>query len=199
MVTKDKRFDAYIAKSAPFAQPILKHLRELVHASCPDVVETMKWSAPSFEYKGILCGMAAFKQHCAFGFWKHELVIGGDARADQAMGSFGRITQVSDLPSKTEFARLMKKAIKLNEDGVKAVRQKTRPKQPIEMHPDLAAALAKSKKARATFEAFSPSHQREYLEWIAEAKQDATRARRLATTIEWLEQGKSRHWKYERK
>jgi uncharacterized protein YdeI (YjbR/CyaY-like superfamily) len=196
MRTRDPRFDAYIAKSAPFARPILRHLREVVHAACPDVVETLKWSSPSFEYEGILCGMAAFKEHCVFGFWKHELVVGDDARAREAMGSFGRLTKLADLPSKAVLVRYVKRAMQLNEAGVNIVRAKSRPKSSARMHPAFEAALAKSKKALATFEAFSPSHRREYLEWIAEAKAADTRQRRIATAIEWLAQGKPRNWKY---
>jgi uncharacterized protein YdeI (YjbR/CyaY-like superfamily) len=196
MGTRDPRFDTYIRKSAPFARPILAHLREQVHASCPEVVEVLKWSHPSFEYHGILCGMAAFKAHCTFGFWKHTLVVEGDERALEAMGSFGRITQLSDLPSKAILARYVKKAMGLNQRGVKLARPKHASKPPPRMHPEFAAALAKNQRAAAVFKAFSPSHQREYLEWIGEAKGADTRQRRIATAIEWLAQGKPRNWKY---
>lgn len=198
MVRKDRRVDAYITKAPEFARPILNHLRAVVHQSCPDVVETLKWGHPSFEYKGILCGMAAFKAHCAFGFWKHELVVGatGD-KAREAMWSFGRLTKVADLPAKPALARFVKKAMKLNDDGVKVVRAKTAPKKPMPMHPTFKAALARHAKTRAVFEAFSPSAQREYLEWIGEAKSEDTRERRLAQAIEWISAGKKRNWKYE--
>src|ERR1700741_3742906 len=135
MGKKDPRVDAYIAKSAEFARPILVHLRTVVHQACPDVEETLKWSMPSFEYKGLLCGMAAFKQHCTFGFWKHTLVVGDDAKAKEAMGSFGSLKQLSDLPSKTELARYVKKAMKLNDDGVKGRKPKHKPKPLPTMHP----------------------------------------------------------------
>ena len=197
MGKKDARFDAYIKKAAPFAQPILTKLRERIHAACPDVVETVKWGHPSFEYKGILCGMAAFKQHAAFGFWKHDLVVGKDAKAKEAMGSFGRITSLADLPPAARFAGLVKKAMELNDAGVKVVRDKTRKKKPISMHPDFEKALARDAKARAQFAAFSPSGQREYMEWIGDAKQDATRERRIATAVAWIAQGKARNWKYQ--
>ncbi len=197
MSKRDPRVDAYIQKRAEFARPILAELRERVHASCPDVVETLKWSHPSFEYKGILCGMAAFKEHAVFGFWKHKLVVGDDPKANEAMGSFGCLKKLSDLPSKSNFASLVKKAMKLNDDGVKVVRDKTKKKKPIAMHPAFRAALAKNKKALAHFEAFSPSAQREYMEWIQDAKQDATRERRLRDAIEWLSEGKQRNWKYQ--
>ena len=196
MGTRDPRIDVYIAKSAAFARPILAHLREIVHAGCPEVVETMKWSHPSFEYKGVLCGMAAFKQHCAFGFWKETLVVGDDAKAKAAMGSFGRLQELSDLPSKAALLRYVKRAKQLNHDGVKVVRAKTRPKKPVAMHPKLKAALAKEKKALANFEAFTPGQQRDYLEWIAEAKAEDTRDRRIAQAVEWISAGKTRNWKY---
>jgi uncharacterized protein YdeI (YjbR/CyaY-like superfamily) len=195
--TKDPRFDAYIETSAPFARPILRYVRAVVHAACPDVVETMKWSSPSFEYHGILCGMAAFKAHCAFGFWKHELVLAQvDAKSREAMGSFGRITSLDDLPSKTVLTRYIAKAMKLNEDGVKVERAKTVPKKPLRAPPELSAALARNAKARAAFAAFPPSHKREYVEWIAEAKGADTRARRVAQAIEWMAAGKPRNWKH---
>lgn len=198
MVTRDPRIDAYIEKAAPFAQPILKQLRAAVHDACPDVVETLKWSSPSFEYKGILCGMAAFKAHCVFGFWKHKLVFGDiDDKARTAMGSYGRLTSQSELPPKAELKRLIKKAMKLNDDGVKAVRDKTtKKKKAPSMPPELEAALRRNKKAREHFASFSPSHQREYMEWIGEAKGEDTRQRRLETALEWIADGKPRHWKY---
>jgi uncharacterized protein YdeI (YjbR/CyaY-like superfamily) len=196
---RDPRVDAYIKKAAPFAQPILADIREVVHASCPDVEEAMKWSFPHFVYKGMLCSMAAFKQHAAFGFWKGSLVI-GTGKGPDAMGQFGRITRRSDLPSKRVLAAYVKKAAALNEQGVKVARtpKKNAPKA-IALPADLAAALKKNAKAQVTFDALSPSHKREYLEWITEAKAEATRQRRLAQTIEWLAQGRSRNWKYERK
>ena len=194
MGTRDKRVDAYIEKAAPFAQPILAHLREVVHEACPEVVETLKWRSPSFEYKGLLAGMASFKAHCVFGFWKHEQVVGSSRLADAAMGSFGRITAMADLPSKRELTRLIKVARKLNDDGVKAVRRKT-VKGPFKVPPELAAALARNARARATFDGFPPSKQRDYVEWIVEAKRPETRAKRIAQAVVWLAEGKKRHWK----
>jgi uncharacterized protein YdeI (YjbR/CyaY-like superfamily) len=195
MPTRDPRVDALIEKAAPFARPILREVRKRVHASCPQVVETVKWKHTSFEYHGILCGVAAFKQHCAFGFWKHDLVVGTDHDALDAMGSFGRITKVSDLPPKAAFSAMMKKAMRLNEKGVKSVRPKHRPR-PVTLHEDFKAALARNKAARATFDAFPPSQKREYTEWIQDAKQDDTRARRVSQAVEWLAEGKRRNWKY---
>ena len=200
MGTRDPRVDAYIARSADFAKPILTHLREVVHAACPDVEETIKWSFPNFTYKGMLCSMASFKQHCSFGFWKGALVVGessGDGTGERAMGQFGRITALSDLPSKKVLTGYIKEAMRLNEAGVKSpTRSKPKAKKELPMPDDLSKALRKNKKALATFENFSPSHRREYIEWITEAKGEDTRNRRLATAVEWMADGKPRNWKY---
>ena len=196
MGTRDPRVDAYIAKAADFARPILMHIRDVVHEACPDVEEDLKWSTPSFMCKGILCGMAAFKQHATFGFWKHDLVT-GSPRVEGSMG-FGRLAKVSDLPPKKELIAYVKKAAALNEAGVKPARapMKRAPQPPAKAPADLLAALRKNKKAHATFEAFSPSAKREYVEWITDAKTDETRARRLKTAVEWIAEGKHRNWKY---
>jgi uncharacterized protein YdeI (YjbR/CyaY-like superfamily) len=196
MPKKDPRIDAYIAKSAEFARPILKHLRAVVHEGCPDVEETMKWSMPHFDYAGgPLAGMAAFKAHCAFGFWKGSLIVPGSG---EAMGQFGKITKVGDLPKDKVLVGYVKKAANLNEDGVKVQRPVKHPKKEIPMPADLAAALKKNAKARATFEDFSPSHKREYLEWITGAKAEATRVRRLDTAIDYMSAGKPLNWRYQR-
>lgn len=201
MATRDARIDAYIAKSPEFAQPILKHLRDVVHAAVPDVEETMKWSVPHFDYNGTMCNMAAFKAHCAFGFWKGTLVTGNTEKAREAAGSMGRITSIKDLPPKKELIALVKKAAKLNEEGVKTPTRGSErvPKPELPMPADLAAALGRNKKAKAAFDAFPPSHRREYIEWITGAKGEDTRKRRVAQAIEWMAEGKSRNWKYERK
>ena len=199
MGSRDPRIDTYIAKAAPFAQPILQRIREVVHEACPEVEETMKWSMPTFVYAGgILAGMAAFKQHASFGYWKHALVMGEDAQRD-GMGSYGKMATLKDVPSKRRLVADIRRAMQLNEAGVKTPgpRKTAAPKPPVEAPPELAAALAKNRKARATFEAFAPSHRREYVEWITGARRDETRARRLAQAIEWLAEGKRRHWKYE--
>lgn len=197
MPSRDPRIDAYIEKSADFAKPILRHLRDVVHEACPDVEEKMKWSFPHFDYKGMMCSMASFKEHCTFGFWKPELVL-GDAAKEGGMGQFGRITSVKDLPAKKVLIGYVKKAMRLNDEGVKPKRaQKPRkPRAKVEVPHDLTAALKKSAKARATFEAFTPSHRREYVEWISEAKREETRARRIAQAVEWMAEGKARNWKY---
>jgi uncharacterized protein YdeI (YjbR/CyaY-like superfamily) len=199
MGTRDPRVDAYIAKSANFAKPILTHIREIVHTACPDVVETTKWSMPFFEYRGPLANMSAFKEHVGFGFWKGALVVGrGSADDERTMGQFGRITSIEDLPTKKELVALIKKAAKLNEEGVK-VEKKKAPRPELPVPAELAVALAKNKQARANFEAFPPSHKREYNEWIGEAKREETRAARVAQAIEWIAEGKSRNWKYEKR
>ena len=197
MGTKDSRVDAYIAKSAAFAQPILVHLRQQVHDNCPEITETIKWSMPHFDYKGgIFCGIAAFKAHCAFGFWLGDL-LKIDAKANKAMGDFGRLTSLTDLPDDKEFARIFKAAMKLHDAGAK-LPSRTKPKEKVELLvPDyFAAAVKKNKKAYAVFENFTPSKKREYVEWITEAKTEATRDKRMAQAVEWISEGKIRNWKY---
>jgi uncharacterized protein YdeI (YjbR/CyaY-like superfamily) len=194
MATKDPRVDAYIAKSADFAKPILIHLRELAHKACPEVEETLKWQMPHFLYKGILFGMAAFKRHCMVHFWKSELVLGKGGGSEQ----FDRITTLSDLPGERALLGFMRKAVELNETGVKKEPAKRKPQEKLVVPDYFAAALKKNKKAHEAFENFSYSHKKEYLEWITDAKRDETRQKRIATAIEWIEKGKSRNWKYER-
>jgi hypothetical protein len=199
MATKDARIDAYIAKSADFAQPILAHLRALVHAGCPEVEETMKWSFPHFLHRGILCSMAAFKQHCSFGFWKGELVLGKSpgGATGEGMGQFGRITALSDLPPDKVLIGYIRQAVRLNEAGVKrAAPPRAKEKRALRIPTDLTAALKKQPKALATFERLRPSHKQEYVEWITEAKREETRKKRLVTAIEWMAEGKPRYWKY---
>jgi uncharacterized protein YdeI (YjbR/CyaY-like superfamily) len=201
MSTIDKRVDAYIANSAEFAQPILEHLRQLVHRACPEVEETIKWRFPCFMYKGMLGSMASFKQHCTFGFWKHALIINQNpaakAKAEEAMGHMGRITSLSDLPPDKVLVGYIKQAIQLNEQGIKVPRpEKPKPNRNLPVPRILADALKRNKKAERTFENFSPSHKREYIEWITEAKREDTRRKRLATTVAWLTEGKPRNWKY---
>lgn len=196
MGRRDSRIDAYIDNAAPFARPILTHLRKVVHAGCPDVEETIKWGSPHFDYKGVMCGMSAFKEHCAFGFWKGSLLKGLGSKSTEAMGQFGRIRTVDDLPDEKALVRLVKQAAALNDSGIKAPLRKNPPKAPVKTPPDLLAALKKNRRALAAFEAFPPSHRREYIEWITEAKRDETRRRRLETAVSWMAEGKPRNWKY---
>ncbi|MDI9240135.1 YdeI/OmpD-associated family protein [Lysobacter sp. LF1] len=196
-MTTDPRVDAYIAQSAAFAQPLLGWLRETVHTACPEVEETVKWGMPSFTYRGkILCNMAAFKEHVSFGFWHGRQIVGAEGR-DDAMGQFGRITRRGELPGKREMAGYVKQAMALIDSApTRAPAKKAKPKPEAAVPDDLAAALRRNAKARATFEGFAPSYRRDYIEWITEAKREDTRARRLAQTLEWLAEGKSRNWKY---
>jgi len=203
MPKRDPRVDAYIAKSADFAKPILTHFRAVVDAACPDATENIKWSTPSWDYAGsLLCSMAAFKQHCSFGFWKANLLtLNGKPVGIGADGQLSHITSVKDLPSRAVLVKLVKQAARLNADGVKesvmSGRSRT-PKPPLPVPEDFQRALARNRKARDTFAAFPPSHQREYIEWIAGAKREETRAERLATSLQWLAEGKPRNWKYMR-
>jgi hypothetical protein len=190
-----------MARSAPFAKPILSYIRKAVHAGCPAVEETMKWRFPHFVYKGMLCSMASFKEHCAFGFWKGPLLghDGPGAKSSEAMGQFGRITSVDDLPGSRQLVALVRKAAALNDQGVKVPRKKSAAKPPPTAPADFMKALRLNARALAAFNAFSASHKREYIEWITEAKSHGTRQRRMATAVGWLSEGKSRNWKYERK
>ncbi len=200
-MSRDPRIDAYIAKSADFAKPILTYLRNAVHAAVPGVQETIKWGMPHFQYKGNMCAMAAFKEHVKFGFWKGSLVIPADKRVEDASGmnAFGQLTSVKDLPPARTLAAYLEQAARLNDDGVKApqfVNRKKRP--PLKAPPYLTAAVKKNGKALATWKALPPSGRREYIEWVTGAKTDATRQKRLATTVEWLAEGKPYNWKYRR-
>ena len=193
MATTDPRVDAYIEKAADFAKPILKEIRTRVHEACPDCEETMKWSTPAFDYNGPMCGMAAFKAHCMLGFWKAPLVVGG---ADPH-NRFRQLKSVADLPAKKAMAVLIRKAMALNDEGIIVERAPRTKKAPAPLPPDLAAALQKNKKARTAFDAFSPSHKREYIEWITDAKRGETRLKRVQTAVQWIAAGKARNWKYQ--
>jgi len=192
--------DSYIKKAKPFAQPILKHLRKLVHQACPAVEETIKWGFPHFTYKGILCSMAAFKGHCAFIFWKGKLLKDPQQVLDNcrvhSMGQLGPLTSLKDLPSDSILFAYLQEALQLNEEGI-TLAKKPPKKKALTIPDDFLAALNKNKAALKTFESLTPSKKKDYMDWITEAKQKATRAKRLATSVEWLSQGKSRHWKYE--
>ncbi len=196
MATLDPRFDDYIAKAAPFAQPILQHIRRIVHEAVPDLVETMKWSMPHFMHQGKnLAGMAAFKAHCA-------MMIHGDGRQGDAMGQYGKLAAIADLPGDNELkSKIVEASERIASEGT-ALR--TRPagtkkeaKPDVPLPPAFVAALVSNPAAKATLDAFAPSHRREYVQWIAEAKAEATRDRRVAQAIEWLSEGKKRNWKYE--
>jgi uncharacterized protein YdeI (YjbR/CyaY-like superfamily) len=192
----DPRIDAYIARSAEFARPVLTYLRDLAHDTCPGIEETIKWGFPHFVHHGIVFSMAAFKAHCALHFWRGEQVTGSGS--DEAMGQFGKITSLKDLPSRKILVGHIKKAVAFNASGEKPARAKAPPKPAPTIPPFFAAALKANKEARKTFEAFGPGNQREYVDWLIEAKTEATREKRLATAIEWLAEGKPRLWKYQK-
>ena len=194
----DPRVDAYIEKSADFAKLILNHIRQLVHQVSPLITENIKWGMPFFEYKGALCQIAAFKQHAAFGFWKQTLLddpykvlrIG-----DGAAGSFGPITKLSDLPADEILKELVEQAMRLNESGTK-VAKKAPEKKELVVPDYFTEILSANPIAQATFNNFSHSHKREYIDWITEAKTEATRQKRIETSLQWLTEGKNRMWKY---
>lgn len=200
MPVTDKRVDAYIEKSNDFAKPILQHLRKLIHTTVPDVAETIKWGMPSFEYKGPYCSMAAFKQHCAFGFWKASLMKDANKMEKnpfKAMGNLGRIESMKDLPTDKKFAAWLKEAKKLNDDNVKLVRT-VKPAEEVETPPAFLAALKKNKTALKNFENFPPGCRKEYNQWIGEAKTEPTRDKRIAEAMAWIAEGKRRNWKYQK-
>ncbi len=202
MAKKEKLIDAYIAKSAAFAKPILEHLRKLVHDTCPEVEEKMKWSIPHFDYKGeMMCSMAAFKQHAVFGFWKATLMkdkaLHEIAKSEVAMGHLGRITSLKDLPADKKIIGWIKEAMKLNDEGKKLVKVKPAEKKELMVPDYFIKAVQKNKKALAVFEAFTPGCKKEYVQWITEAKTEETRNKRLAQAIEMMAEGKKRNWKYQ--
>ena len=200
MAKKDPRIDAYIEEAAPFARPILKHLRKVVHAGCPGVEETMKWSMPHFDYKGLFIGIAAHKAHCSLGFWREAaLALGGSGEETDSMGQFGRITSLSDLPDEKTLIAYVRKAVELKNAGVK-LPQKAKPQakaEPVTPPDYLASRLKGNARARKTWEGFSPSHRKEYIQWLTDAKRDDTREKRLERTLEQLAQGKPLNWKYQ--
>jgi len=203
MPETDSRVNTYIEKAAPFAKPVLLKLRKLIFQACPDVKETIKWSFPNYELHGsVLCSMASFKEHCAFGFWKASLLSDPEGilqvKNRNAMGHLDRIGSLKDLPADRILIAYLKEAALLNKNKIKVARPKATPKKELPVPKALAAALKKNKKASAFFEEFSPSARREYIEWITEAKTEETLNKRLATTIEWLAEGKTRHWKYKK-
>lgn len=197
----DDRVDTYIAKAAPFAQPILTHIRTLAHQASPLINETIKWGFPHFVHKGTICSMASFKAHCTFGFWRSALMPDPYQlfnEKESAMGSVGRITSLKDLPEDKIMIEYILEALKIDEAELKVKKAAPTPKAAIAMPEDFEQALAQNPKAKQYFEGFSPSHRREYLEWITEAKTAPTRSKRIDTALEWLNEGKARNWKYQK-
>jgi len=199
MATRDPRVDAYIERARPFARPILKRIRKAVHTACPGVTEAIKWQMPAFDYKGPLVGMAAFTAHCTLAFWKASLMKSVPAgRRGEAMGQFGRFESIDDVPPEAALIKMVKEAVALNDAGAKVARKPAVRKPAPTPPPFMVAALKKHAKAFTSWQAFPPSHQREYIEWITEAKTEETRARRLDAALGWIGEGKGRNWKYER-
>lgn len=192
--------DEYIAKAQPFAQPILKHIRKLMHEGCPELVETIKWGMPHFEYHGVIGSMAGFKEHVAFGFWKQDLIPGMKKyiKEKEAMGSWGRITSLAGIPPDQDIIAFVKVAAQLNADGIKSKKRAPKPVV-VNMPDDFMAAIRANKKAYEVYEQFSPSNKRDYAEWINSAKSDETREERMQTALEWMSEGKPRMWKYMKK
>ncbi|MEO7411727.1 MAG: YdeI/OmpD-associated family protein [Opitutaceae bacterium] len=199
MATKDPRVDSYIAESAEFAQPILRHLRKLIHQGCPAAVETIKWGCPFFDYHGLLCGFASFKAHCSLFFWRDIDVsqwLDKTNTAGAGMGQFGKITSFADLPKASVLLACVRTAVEQRDAPSSKTKRAPKPGKELPVPADLKKALAGNAKAAATFKAFAPSHRRAYLDWISDAKQAATREKRLNTTIAWLTEGKPQNWKY---
>lgn len=202
MAKKDPRIDAYIDEAAEFARPVLKRLRKLIHQGCPDAVETIKWGSPFFEYKGLLCGFAAFKAHCSLFFWRDIEVsqfLPKTNTAGAGMGQFGKIASLQDLPKESVIVACVRSAVEQRDSPKSAPKRARKPAKEVPVPAELKDALATNTKAAETFDNFAPSHRREYILWITEAKRPETRAQRLKTTLEWLSEGKGRNWKYEQR
>lgn len=203
MAKQDARLGAKIANSPEFAKPILNHLRKLAHQGCAEVEETLKWGMPHFTYHGsILFGMGSFKAHVAMGFWLGPLII-GDSKADEkAMGQFGRISSLKDLPGDAKFLGFIKKAMKLIDAGAKSPTRAAavkKPKPPLKAPAWLVSALRRDEKAQTGYKGLTPGKQREYIEWLLEAKTEATREKRMAQALEYMAEGKGLNWKYQKK
>jgi len=192
--------DEYISNAQPFARPILKHIRELMHKGCPELTETMKWGMPHFEYHGVIGSMAGFKEHAVFGFWKQDLIPGMKQyiKEKEAMGSWGRITSLEGIPPDKDIIEFVRVAAELNEKGIKSPKRAPKPVV-VNMPEDFMSSIRANKKAFETYDNFSPSNKRDYADWINDAKSDETRQQRIETAIEWMKEGKPRMWKYMKK
>ena len=198
MATKDPRVDSYIADAAEFARPILRHFRKVIHQGCPSAVETIKWGCPFFDYQGLLCGFASFKAHCSF-FWRDIDVSRWLPKTNNGaagMGQFGKITSLADLPKDSVLLTCVRAAVQQREAPASRLKRVRKPGKELPVPADLKKALATNARTATTFENFPPSHRWEYINWVTEAKRPETREKRLATTIEWLTEGKSQNWKY---
>lgn len=205
MSKKDPRVDAYILLSGEFAKPILRHFRALVHKTCKESVETIKWGFPHFMYKGKnMCYMASFKKHCAIGFWKAALMKQSEdllkqAAREEAMGHLGKISNIKDLPKAAILTSLIKEAMRVNELGLKVpTPAKPAKKMAVKVPSYLNAAFTTHSLAAKQFALFSPSQKKEYVSWLEEAKTESTRLKRLEIALTWISEGKDRHWKYKK-
>ncbi len=198
-MTRDTRVDSYIEESPEFARPILTHLRKIIHQGCPQAVETIKWGSPFFDYHGLLCGLAAFKAHCSLFFWRDidvDRFLPKTNAAGAGMGQFGKLTSLADLPKDTVLLACIRSAVEQRDSPTSKTKRVRQPAKETPVPSDLKKALSGNAKSAETFMNFAPSHRREYIDWITDAKRPETRARRLQTTLEWLAEGKSQNWKY---
>ncbi|MFZ1743871.1 MAG: YdeI/OmpD-associated family protein [Pontixanthobacter sp.] len=188
-MAEDKRVDDYIASAKPFAQPILTHLRKLIHRALPDVEECIKWGMPHFMIGGKnLVGLAAFKAHASMVI-HHE-----EAKQGEGMGQFGKVHEMSHLPDDEAIILRLQRAA----EAMGTPRPRKAKSKPDILVPDyFQIALNENPTAKATFDGFAPSHRREYLEWIVGAKRPETRSKRVTEAIAFLTEGKRRNWKYE--
>jgi uncharacterized protein YdeI (YjbR/CyaY-like superfamily) len=204
---KEKQYnpelDDYLAKSAGFAKPIMQHLRELLHETCPEIVEEIKWGIPHFDYKGeMMCIFAAHKNHCSFTFWKESLMSDQKFKENPSLQAskryLGKIISLSDLPSDKQLVAYIKEAMALNENGVKLVPRKSEKPKNIAIPDYFAKELAAKPKVKKIFDSKSDSFRKDYLVWITDAKTETTRQKRIAESLEWIAEGKGRFWKYDK-
>lgn len=198
------KVDEYIAKSSDFAKPILEHIRQIIHENVPEVEEKIKWGMPFFDYKGeMLCHIASFKQHCVMGFWKASLLsdptLLENAKTEVSMGHLGKITCLADLPTNSKLIEYLKEAMALNDKGIKVAKPKPEKIEELPLPSDFKEKLAKNPLAIEYFENRSPSFRKEYIVWITDAKSETTRKSRIEQAVEWIGEGKTRLWKYEKK
>ena len=198
MKRRSSEVDRYIRSSAVFARPVLRRLRTFFHRADPRISETIKWGVPHFEYQGILGSMAAFRKHVSVGFWKGGM-IGDEAGVFESAGNrkmtMLRMRDVADVPSADLMLVYIRRAVALNERGMRIPARK-RTAVRVAIPSFFSNALRANRKASDVFSRLSRSHQREYVDWLTEAKREETRQRRMATAIKWLSEGKPRNWKY---
>jgi uncharacterized protein YdeI (YjbR/CyaY-like superfamily) len=199
--TRQSKFEAYADQLPDFAIPIFGHLRALVHATCPQVSEEVKWSIPHFVHGGEnLCIFAAYAKHCSFSFAKDSLMadprLKSSAARPAAKRFMGRLTTLSDLPPDDDLAAWIAEAMSLNDRGIKLPPRQSDGSKPVEVPQAFTDALAANPAAKAVFDTKSPSFRKEYNVWIGDAKTDATRQKRIGEALTWIAEGKGRFWKY---